>query len=454
MIFAPMKHVRPEVLSPRGLRQRRRVLLSLCIALLAPAVLAAETYTWTLADAVAAARSHDPELRRRALDVVETRGEAESSWNLFLPDLELGGSISRSMFVEEPTEPGSAGVNASASLGFSPAIDQRIRSRSLAHEAALLAERRADIDLVRRVRERFYTLLLTERRIGIARRNVTLAEEQLERVRALYERGRASELELLDARAAAVNRRPELLTRRQTLRSERAALKGLTGLATEDEIELRGRIEPPRLELGVAEIEQTVLSASLDLRAAELAVEQSETFEAITRRTTRLPRVSASYGYAPRISPAFDGEGWSEPETWRTGSLSIRLTMPLDPLIPRSAGDNEIRGAGLDTERARIDLQEREAELRRSATRLVDELAFARERLGILEEALEIADARYEQTVAAYESGGVDLLDVENARADLEDAELDVLQERYNTVMTAVELDALAGGSILSEYDE
>ncbi|MFP4565083.1 MAG: TolC family protein [Spirochaetaceae bacterium] len=449
-----MKHLSRNALGVRGLRRYRRLLLSLSIALAVPAALGAETYAWTLSEALTAARRHDPELRRRALDVVETRGEAESSWNLFLPDLELGSSLSRSMFVEEPAEPWSAEISASASLAFSPALDQRIRGRSRAYEAALLAARRADVDLVRSVRERFYTLLLNERRIGIARRNVALAEEQLERVRELYERGRASELELLDARAAAVGRRPDLLSQRQALRSERAALKELTGLAPGDEIELRGRITLPELDLGAAEIEETVLSASLDMRAAELAVEQREIAEAITRRSTKLPGISAGYSYAPRISPAFDGAAWSEPESRRTGSVSIRLTVPLDPLIPRSAGDNEVRAARLATERARIDLEERRAGLRRSAAGLAEELALSRERLGILEEALEIAQARYEQTRLVYESGGVDLLDVENARADLEDTELDMLQERYNTVMALVELDALAGGGILSENGE
>ena len=41
-----------------------------------------------------------------------------------------------------------------------------------------------------------------------------------------------------------------------------------------------------------------------------------------------------------------------------------------------------------------------------------------------------------------------------DTRADLEQAQLDLLQERYNIVMTLVELDALAGGAILSEYGE
>ena len=432
-------------------RRALTLTLMLMLSTLVPVTGTAETYTWTLSEALTAARRHDPELRRRALDVVEARGEERSSWNLLLPSLELGSSLSRSMFDEGPESPWSAGLSASASLGLSPALDQRVRSRSQAFDAAVLDQRRAHLALTRRVREGFYTALLNERRIEIARRNVELAEQQLEQVRALYERGRASELELLDARAAAIGRRPELLSRRQALSSELAALKGLTGLSPDADLRLRGEVGLPDIELEGDEIVRTVLANSLELQAAELARARSETSRSITFRGTKLPRLSASYSYGPRISPAFDGELWNDPETWRTGSISFRLTVPLDPLIPGSGGDNDVRAAERAVDAARIDLEEQERELRRTAADLISQLSVSREKLEILEEAAGIAAARYEETLTVYESGGVGLLEVEDARADREDAQIDLLQERYNIVMTLVELDALAGGAILAE---
>ncbi|MFO7781905.1 MAG: TolC family protein [Spirochaetia bacterium] len=425
--------------------------LVLSLTTLVPVSAVADSYSWTLSEALSAARRHDPELRRRALDVVEARGEERSSWNLLLPSLELGSSLSRSMFDEGPESPWSTGLSASASLGLSPDLDQRVRSRTQALDAAVLDQRRAYLALTRRVRERFYAALLNERRIEIARRNVELAEQQLEQVRALYERGRASELDLLDARAAAISRRPELLSRRQVLASELSALKELTGLSPDDELRLHGAIGSPEVELADEEIVRTVLANSLELQAAELTLDRRETSRSITFRGTKLPRLSASYSYGPRISPAFDAELWNDPETWRTGSVSFRLTVPLDPLIPRSAGDNEVRAADRAVDAARIDLEEQEIELRRRAADLSSRLSVSREKLEILEEAAEIAAARYEETLAVYESGGVGLLEVDDARADREDAEIDLLQERYNIVMTLVELDALAGGAILAE---
>lgn len=432
---------------PHRLRSFCAVLLSLAL----PAAAAAETHSFTLSEALDAAREADPAVRRAALDVARARGDAEARWNLLLPDLELGGTLSRASFEEEPLSPWSAGFSASASLGLSPALDRRMAARSQALEAAVIELQRAEVELARRVQERFYAVLLEQRRIAIAEQNVALAGQQLERVRARYEQGRASELELLEARAAAIGRRPELLSRRRSLFTERAALKDLIGLTPEDKLEVVGEIAVGEPELEAADIREALLAGSLERAADRLAVERAETTRAVTARDTFLPRLSASYGYSPRLSPAFEAGPWQDGETWRTGTLSLRVTLPLDPLIPGSAGDRSVESEELAVERARVTLSETEAGLRRDAADLAERLALSRERLGLLREALEIARARYEQTLLAYESGGVELLDVEDARTALEEAELDVLQERYTITMTLVELDALAGGTMFTE---
>lgn len=416
-----------------------------------PATVQAERYAWDLAEARAAARGHAPELRRARRAVSDARGEAASSWNLLLPDLALGTSLSRSMFAEEAPSPWTAGVSASASIALSAALDERIRSRHLAAEAAVLEERRAVVQLDREVREQFYAVLLARRRVSIAERNAALAAQQLERARVLYEQGRASQLDLLDARAAEIARRPELLTRRQNLFAELAALKELTGLEPSDELSVEGQIPAPEVDLGGAELRATVLAESLELRAARLSLETRERSRSITYRDTKLPRLSARYDYGPRVSPPFDGERWAGADTWRTGSLSVRLTIPLDPLIPRSAGDNEVRAAAGAAERARIDLAETERGIVRRTSELARSIEVSRERRALLEEALEIAEARYRETLAVYESGGVDSLDVEDARAALEEAELALLQERYALALSVSELDELAGGTIFED---
>lgn len=416
--------------------------------------LSAETVPWTLSEALDAARGSDPALEGARLTLVQTLGESQSAWNLFLPELQVGTSLSRSMF-DQGVSPWTSSVNASASLGLSPGTADLLRRRSVDHKIARIAWLQRDVELRQAVRESFYRVLLAEERLSIALRNATLAAQQLEEVEVLFESGRASELDLLEARAAAVRRRPEVVSRRQALASEGSRLKELIGLAPDDELTLSGRIEIPEQSigsgLGPEQVVSLVLSESLELGSARLDLERRELNESLVTRDSRRPRLSASYSYSPSFSPPFAPSEVGAGESWQTGSLSFRLTMPLDPLIPRSEGDNAIRAARFDAEREALRLRETETRVRRRAAELADTLAYAKERLSILEEALRISRTRYDRILTVFESGGVDLLDVENARGGLEESEVDLLQERFNIVAIILELDALAGGALLSE---
>lgn len=416
--------------------------------------LSADTVSWSLSEALEAARAADPALERARISLVEALGERESGWNLFLPELQVGTSLARSMF-DQGSSPWTSSLSASASLGITPGTADRLRRRSLDYEVARVAWLRREVELRQTVREQFYRVLLAEERLSIAGRNAALAGQQLEQVEALFEEGRASELDLLEARAAAIRGRPEVLSRRQALASDRARLKEITGLSPEDEIVLRGSIRIPEesiaSDLDPEKLRSLVLSESLEVEAVRLDLEHRRVTESVVAGDTRRPRLSAGYSYSPSFSPPFDPSEWGATESWQTGSLSFRLTMPLDPLIPRSEADNTIRAARYDTEREELRLRETETSVRRQAAELSDSLVFSTERLSILEEALEIARARYTGILSAFESGGVDLLDVENARGSLEDSEVDLLQERFNIVTIILELDALAGGALLRE---
>lgn len=427
----------------------RRPVAGMLLWLLISAGLSAETYT--LGRALQAAREADAVLEQASRSLAQARIEERSSWNLFLPELSAGVTVGRDVFTEGRRDPSQVALSAGASLGIGSAVDRRIESRTLTREAAVLELERRRVALEEEVKRRFYTVLLTERRISIAERNLTLAEQQLARVRARYESGRASELELLEARAAAINRRPVVLSRREELERERAALRELLGLKPDVPLTLDGEISVPEVEMEAEAIRHALRAGAPELHAARLSLRRAENAQTVSFRDNKLPRLSASYSYSPSFSPAFEAASYRDAEPWQSGRVSVRLTVPLDPLVPRSQADNRVRAARTDVERARLQFEETVAGLEHLAAERAKQLDVARKRLLLREEAVEVARQRFEATRGAYDSGGVDLLDVEDARRALEEAELSLLEERYSILLTLVELDAAAGGGILSE---
>ncbi|MFP4067288.1 MAG: TolC family protein [Spirochaetaceae bacterium] len=414
----------------------------------------AESFSFTLSEALEAGRRQAPELKRAAVEVAGAERVADSGWNLFLPELQIGGSLSRSFFPASDSSPWSSGLSASASITLPGAARERLRARDREYEAALMERSRAKSGLDRNVQERFYAVLLSEQWLEIAERNAERAERQLERVRERYEAGRSSERELLEARSAALGRRPEVLSRRRAVVAERAAFKELLGLAPDDELRLRGEIDVPDTTIDVTDakaLESFLLARSLRLRAARAEAAGRDAQIIVTSRESKPPRLSAGVSYDPRFSPAFAEESWGDSAAWRTGSLSLRLTIPVEALIPHSEADNRVRAAEDDAWKAWLTVSQRERELRRLAAQRSEELEISLELQAVLEESVELERERYERTVTAYGAGGAELGDVEAARAELERAEIDLLEERHGLVMMLVELHEEADGALIKE---
>ncbi|MFP4331033.1 MAG: TolC family protein [Alkalispirochaetaceae bacterium] len=435
-------------------RPRRLPLLLLVIAL-STAALTAQSRTRSLEEIYLRARELDPSIEAAELRVAQARLESQSRWNRYLPSVELGTSLSRRTTSDGPEWSGS--LSASAALALPRGAAEEGERLTVAEAAATVELRRLESELLREVREEYYALLLARERLRIAERNGELEAQRLEQVEVLFEQGRASELDLLETRSQALRRRPEIIGRREALLLERNGLEARLRLEPGDELILEGaeelstltealaagRYEPPGVE--------RVLAGSHRIEAQELEVRRARAQEGVTVAERNLPGVSASYSYSPSVSPPFDGEGWGSGATWETGTLSFRLTLPVTPFVPGSRESNAVIAASREVEGREIELAEAEREVRLKVEELGALLNFSLEKIEVLEEAVEMARTLYEESQEIYESGGVELLDVENAQAELEQAELDLLQERYNTVVRLAELEALAGRRSIRE---
>lgn len=406
------------------------------------------------------ALEEDPGLRQARVRLAQARLESDSRWNRFLPALEVGTSLTRRTSGGPEGEPWSGSLSASAALTVPRGVEATGAIVSVAERSAALELLRLEAELLRSVREEYYGALLARERLRIALRNGELEEQRLDQVEALFDQGRASELDLLEARYQALRRRPEIIERREALLGALNRLRVRLGVDTDAEVLLaeseeltaltdalvEGHYEPP----GTPE----VIEAAPRLRAALLELQEQEARRSLSLRERNLPQLSASYSYAPSVAPPFDATGWSEAGTWETGTLSLRLSLPLTPFVPGSRESNALEAREREALIAEIDLARREREILSRAEELNALLGFSVQKIAVLIESVRVARTLYDRTQEAFESGGLELLDVENAQGSLESAELELLGERYNTVLRLAELEALAGRNSLSEIND
>ena len=410
----------------------------------------AESFTLGLQDALEAAVRVSPGLQQERISVAEAEARLEHAWNLFLPELDAGASLSRRTGVEEGS-PWSSSLSASASLRLASSLKPQIERYGTEARLSRAVYEAARLDLGQDVREAFYSLLLNDRRIGIARRNTEIAEQRFQQVQQLFDAGRASRLELLTARLSLVSRQPELLSLQQNRAVLEARLKVLVGLDPEDELVLRGELRTPDVELDVQDFFRYAAEHSPRIRVLRLRLASLELSRSVTARDTRVPSLSMSYSLSPSVSPPFDPGTWSARETWDTGTLSLRLSIPLDPYIPGSRGDRAIREFDYDFERTALEIEESLRSLQSQIAVLVRRLGLSESKLEVYRLAAEIAEERYEQINAIYQAGGRQLLDVDDALTEMEEAQLDLINEMNNYLQILIELESLTGRSILPE---
>ena len=426
----------------------RKTVGAIILLAAASASLQAEAVIWDLDAAVRRAVERNLTLKLRKIDVQSRNEAVERSWNQLLPNLDAGLSLKRTESVDPPW---SLSADLVAGLRVNASIRTQVDRARAAYEAGLVSYEQARQQVVRDVGKAFYQVLLYEQRIRLAEQSLELAEKQYQRTAALYEAGRASELDLLSARVTRENARPDVLALRNSTASLVAQLKYLTGLSPEDELDLTGEIALPAWTPDRERVLSEVNASSLAVKRLRGDLEALEISRRITVQDVKVPYVSLSYSYAPRVSgPIVDN--FTETDNWtRKGTLTLAVSIPLDPLIPNSKDDASVRAADAGIAQKRLELEQALYTSRMDAANLLNQLAGITETLRARELAATQTEEAFARTTVAYERGASSLLEVQDAQTDMQRAQVAVLNETYNYLAALIDLEYALGTSLPKE---
>ena len=123
------------------------------------------------------------------------------------------------------------GVQATQVIYAGGGVAASVKGSKLAREAAALELQGVINEQLLLVRQRFYSVLLAQQRIGVEEENVKLLEEQLKDARNRFEAGATSNFEVLRAEVALANGRPALITARNSYRVAIEELRQVLGFA-------------------------------------------------------------------------------------------------------------------------------------------------------------------------------------------------------------------------------
>lgn len=304
--------------------------------------------------------------------------------------------------------------------------------------------RQAEQDLVLRLSQSYFDVLLAEDNVALAQEQKAAIAEQLKQAKRYFEAGVGTITDINEAQARYDTIQAQELAAQNTLEVKVRALEQIVGTTHRvlDRLGGRLRLESPE----PAKVDEWIdfsLANNPDLKASEAAFEIAEK-EVYKNRAAHLPTVDIIASRSNLQNPSYsliDNYQW-------VSSLGVQVAFPL---FTGGATQGRVVQAGALKEKARHDL-----EFAKRTTILLTRQEFLNVHNGVaqvkaLEQAVKSNEVALYSARRGQEAGMRTSFDVLNAQQLLFAAKRDLAQARYAYVLSRLKLRSAAG--LLAEDD-
>ncbi|HPR63737.1 MAG TPA: TolC family protein [Thermoanaerobaculia bacterium] len=317
-----------------------------------------------------------------------------------------------------------------------------LQAAQLAREVALTRARRASNEVYRDIAEAYTNLFLARESRRVHETNLEQQKVFLDQVRLRYDVGDATQLELLQARVALSSVYPELYHDDEQIALHEGKLRELLGEDPEFNPVLE---ELPHLEIrpAIEDLIPYALEHHPDVLELKQAIEETELREYLAASEAK-PQASVRGGYGYSVS---DLSNLGDP-LYKAWNFEVRISLSLF-----DGFDRKYRKLQQASRRDQLAYR-----LEASKIRIDTTLTSLIKRLKALEEQLDANQTFHQQAQEAlrtaeenFSLGAVTQLEVLDAQRQERQAQLSVLQSRFNVFMTRVTLLFEAGVPLYEE---
>ncbi|MDK2743233.1 MAG: TolC family protein [Nitrospira sp.] len=281
-------------------------------------------------------------------------------------------------------------------------------------------------------------------RIQLARRRLTLAEENRDRFSRILEvntvrfkKGYIAEVDLIRIRLQFIDFQSQVIQAIQEVESVRSDLRQLLRISPATLMELTTDLEYKRVDPNIVKLRSMALDTRPDVRAKRLTFSQREA-ELRLARAYRIPDVTVGAGYAVQGSKGPDN----------SNQMAFSLGLPL-PLFNRNQGGIMQAEAALEV--AEADLGKTFNQVENQVDTAYHNLIQSRRLVeAFLSEVLNDARSTFTIVEHAYERGGATLLDLLDAARTSRAIQQSYFEALFNYQRNVIQLENAVGQEITS----
>ncbi len=306
------------------------------------------------------------------------------------------------------------------------------------------AEQYSEADVIKNVKEAYYTYLLSIRLIELSELQIKLAEDNLKETMLLFDAGLVSEYDHIKAKVQYQNMIPLLTESRMQSKLALNNLKILMGVELEKEIEISDSLEYkfitiPRFEEGL----QLVIERNKLLKQMELQTELYD-LNSSYQFTQHLPKLNAFANWQVQAQEN-DERVFSD---WRyINSVIVGVSLSV-PIFRGWELDAKAQQAEIDYKKSVEDYLKTKKSVKNSYENSVLMIEKIEQQITAYKGAVDESERGFEIASKRFASGLGSQIEVTNALVDFSQAKINYLQSVHNYFVEHAILDLLIGKSV------
>ncbi len=300
--------------------------------------------------------------------------------------------------------------------------------------------------LILRVTQAYFDVLIAQDKIDLIAAQKLAILSQLEQAKANFEVGTATITDVNESQARYDLVVAQEMANINELQIAKRAIQALTGKVPQRLATVKSDIKTSQLEQGMDQWLQVAVASNLNVQIQQDAATFAEQ-EVQRLNAAHLPTLDAVASYTDSYangSPSAFGSG----NDLQTSVIGLQLQIPI---YQGGAISSRVRQAVLNHQKAKDDIEiartNAELETQRSYLNLSTSIAQVK----AYEQALVSSQSQVDSTKLGYEVGVRTSVDVLNAEQQYFLAKRDLLQSRYNYLLSIIRLKAASG--MLAEAD-
>jgi outer membrane protein len=429
--------------------------------LLAAGVAGAETYRFTLEQAIAYGLQNSVSIKSKALAVEAAKQDLAAARAAYLPTVTAGLSWTHMFeqpFQEFPPPFGKIYLSGTDPVTFSANLSQTLFTFGKLKGAVRLAEEgvaQAALDLaeetrktVTLIKKAYYGYLLATEVLDINQQTLNRKQDALEVARLRYEAGEVPDYEVLRAESDLESFRATIISSANAVRVGLLNVKNALGIQEEDfAFELLGSLEPLKVQIDRQALLKQALARKYELLAFRKSIDALAAQERLNRSLNK-PTLAGFVSY--QLQSGFDeltGKNkYFTADAWDgTLTAGLSLNVPVSAYLPWSKESATIRKSALQLQNMKLQLQSLESGVRIAVESSILKIAEQEAKIASGNKSVELARRLYESAEQQYQGGYISSSDLKDAQLGLNAAQLAYAQAIFGYNQNILELMDLVG---------